>query len=221
MGLLSPADGPGARGPAGHVEVQLGHLARVARLAVVSDRPGPGIGCDRGDRRAELGVRPGIHGELDVAGRQADHEGTHRTGAVGADHDPVGNAVGVVAIAVADPPCFGQRGDSGIDDGQLVGPAVGRGVARSQQAGEGLAGGIGEAQHGMKAVPALVVAGGGLLVGRVDLDQGGVDVEDRLVLGRDELPHPLPGAGAGPAQGVGHLGVDLVHGPPDRRRRPA
>jgi hypothetical protein len=93
-------------------------------------------------------------------------------------------------------------------------------LAGAQHPGQRLAGGVGEAEHGVEAVAALEVAGRSLLVGRVDLDQGRVDVEDRLGLGADAegLPHPRPGRRSGPAQGVEHDRVDLVDGPPDRRR---
>lgn len=84
-----------------------------------------------------------------------------------------------MAGVVAKPVLRGRMGHGRLDHCQLVGPGVGVGVARSQDAGQGFAGVIGEAEDGVGA--ALEVAGGGLLVLGVDIDQGGVDVEHHLL----------------------------------------
>ena len=99
---------------------------------------------------------------------------------------------------MAGPPLLGHRGDGGVDHGQLVGSRVGRRVARPQQAGEGLAGLVEEAQHGVEAIAALEVRRCLLLVLGVDLDQRRVDVEDDLGGGAAGGPGPGPALARAP-----------------------
>jgi hypothetical protein len=89
------------------------------------------------------------------------------TGAVGADED-----FGAVAVGVGDL-CEGL-----VEDGDVVGGGVRSGVARPQEASEGLAGVVEEAEQRVVAEAAFV-GGGGLLLLGVAGDQGGVDVQDQ------------------------------------------
>jgi len=202
IGFLASTDDPRAGRPARQLDVQLGHLAGMAGLAVVSHGANPALGRHGPNGGTEGVVHPGVHGELDVAGDQAVDESGHRPGAVGAHDDAMGHVGHLVTGAVASAPSHGQRGDRAIHRRQLVRTGVGHRVARAQDPGQGLAGGIGETEHRVKAVPALVVRRRRLLVGRVDLDQGGVDAEDGLVGSTEAVSHLGPGRASGSTQGV-------------------
>jgi hypothetical protein len=66
----------------------------------------------------------------------------------------------------------------------VIGGGVGAGVAGSQDARHGLAPLIEEAEEGEEAEAVLVGTGGALLLG-VGAEQGGVDVQDQLLVGVD------------------------------------
>ena len=116
---------------------------------------------------------------------------------------------------------LGELRHRSVDHGQLIGARVGGGVACPQHPRQGLTSGIEGAEHGMEAKAALEMAGRLLLVGRVDLHQRGVDIEDHLACHRRPEAIPQSGSGRRPgrAQGGQHAVVDSVDRSPDRRRR--
>lgn len=79
---------------------------------------------------------------------------------------------GAVAVGV------GELGERGVEHGDVVLSGVGRGVAGPQQAGQGLAGVVEEAQQRVVAEAVFVGRRRVLLLG-VAGDQGGVDVQDQ------------------------------------------
>lgn len=129
-------------------------------------------------------------------------EGFRAAGAVGADQDRGGVAVGV-----------GDLGQCPIQDGDVVGCGVRARVARPQHAGQGLAGVVQEAQQRVVA-ESVFVGGRRLLLVGVAGHQGGVDVQDQAGqvpaagTGRRYAssglgglqPGEVPGRGPGPAQ---------------------
>lgn len=176
LGLLAPADSPGPGRPAGHLDVQFGHLAAVTGLAVVVDRRDPGVVGHRSDRLVKGLVDPGVDRERDVAGHQAGHERRHRPGAVGPHHHGMRHHRGIVAATMPAAERLGQLRHRQVDHVQLIG----RRVARSQHPGQRLTGGIEGAEHGMEPVATLEMAGRCLLVRRVDLYHRGVNIEHHL-----------------------------------------
>jgi hypothetical protein len=187
----------------------------VASSAVVGDGPGPRIGANRANGLVDAAVGPGVDRELDVAGHQAVDQQGNRTGAVGAHHEAVADQGCAVAGVVASPVAGRQLGDGGVHHCQLVDAGVGRGVARAQDAGQGLSRVVGEAEHRVEAEAALVVRGRLLLVLGVDLDQGRVDVEDDLFEALQRCPGRGPGLGPSRPRAAQDGLVDLAHRPPD------
>lgn len=96
---------------------------------------------------------------------------------------------------------------------QLIGTGVG--VARAQAAGQGLAVVVGEAEHGVKAIATLEVAGRRFLVSPSPPRKRQTRGSPARALRRRST---LPGPEAGRSQTVEHGGVDLAHGPPGGRR---
>ena len=206
------------RGWARDRDVELGHLAAVTGLALAVDGPPPRVGGHRLDGGADLVVHPGADRELDVAGGQRLGEGRHVAGGVGAHHDGVHDGVGRIAGVVAGLVFGGELGERQVEHSQLVGAGVGVGVAGAQDPRQRLTGVVSEAEHGVKAVAALEVAGGRLLVLGVHLDQRRVHVEGHLLRRLHRPPHPFASRRPGAAQAVEHRRVDSRHSPPDRRR---
>jgi len=121
---------------------QLGDLGPGAKGAVLFECGVPDLLGQGPDGFAELGGDGVSDGEggLDAAlsqSAQVGKEGLGAARAVGADEDR-----GAVAVGV------GDLGEGGVDDGDVVGGGVGSGVSGSQDAGQGLAGVVEEAEHG-------------------------------------------------------------------------
>ncbi|BFO13924.1 hypothetical protein SHKM778_03120 [Streptomyces sp. KM77-8] len=94
-------------------------------------------------------------------------EGFRAARAVGADEN-----FGSVAVSV------GDLREGLVEDGDVVGCGVRSSVARPQDACEGLAGVVEEAEQRV-ATEATLVGGGGLFLLGVAGDQGRVDVQDQ------------------------------------------
>jgi hypothetical protein len=124
VGILTPADRPGPRRPAGKVQgVQLGDLGARAWLAVGVDRGLPGVGGHGQHRAADA-----------LVGRQADRE-PHATLA-----QVIGQLVGgAAAVGPHQQPLvvcgLGELGERQVDHLDVVGGGVGTGVARPQDPG--------------------------------------------------------------------------------------
>lgn len=89
----------------------------------------------------------------------------------------------------------GDLGKRLVEDGDVVGGGVGTGVSRPQQAGQGFAGVVQEAQQRVVAEAALVGRRGLLLLG-VAGDQGGVEVfslKSTILDGRVLRSRSVPG----------------------------
>ncbi len=117
---------------------------------------------------------------------------------------------------------LGQLGDGIVEDHDVVAHGVGPGVAGTEHPGKGLTGAVAEAQQRMESEATFVVRSGQFLVLRVDLDEGGVDVQiDRTLALGDAGSTPHLGADLGEPGGDGapHLRGDLVEGPVHRRVR--
>ena len=89
--------------------------------------------------------------------------------------------------------------------------------------GEHLAGGIGEAEHRVETEPSLEGGGGLLLSIGVDLDQGGIDVEDHRALTRGRLTtgtRPWPASRPWPRRCAARVFcIELMEGAEHRRVR--
>ena len=114
------------------------------------------------------------------------------TGGVGTHHDRLTNLARVVAGAVTDGHVRRELSDRHVDDGELIGTRVRRRVARPQDPGEGFAV-VGEAEHRVEPVAALVVRRRPLLVLRVDLHQRRVDVQHHRAASPTTRPTPPRG----------------------------
>jgi len=202
---------------------ELGHRRAGALFAVLAQcrLPVVAIEGDPAQSRMDVGVRAGPHREADVAVAGVPHE-IGATGRVGAHlHGPSDDA-GVVTDAVAERDLFGQLRDGGVEDGDVIGDAVGSGVSGRQLHGKRLAGGIREAVHRVEPVAALVVRRRIDLVLRMDLVQRAVDVENhrrRARGGRCPAPHRGPHLACGGPQPAENLGIDRPERPVQRRVR--
>ena len=193
MGPFPTHDDPGPGWHAGQGDVtQFDDLGAPTGRAVGVDRRPPPPRRDLHDRRVQQVRYPGGDGELDVAGDQPGDEGVDVAGGVGAHHDPLTNHARVVTGTVTDGDLGGQLGDGHVDDGELIGTRVRCCVARPQDPGERFAV-VGEAEHRMEPVAALVVRRRLLLVLRVDLDQRRVDVQHHRAASPTLLPTPRRG----------------------------
>ena len=110
-----------------------------------------------------------------------------------------------------------------VEDADVVGDGVGPGVARAEHPRERLAGRVGETEQRVEPEPALVGRGGSILALGVDLDKGGVDVEEDRARCRSwptsacqTSARTWARASAMPERVVG---VDLVEGAQHRRVR--
>jgi hypothetical protein len=115
-----------------------------------------------------------------------------------------------------------QLADGIVDEDHVVGHGVGPGIPRTQHRGQHLTGGIGDTEHRMEAEAALEGGSGARLVLGVDLDQGGVDVQEhRGAARRRRRPSPHLGSHRGQRLGdaLPRLGRDLVEGAEHRRVR--
>ena len=126
---------------------------------------------------------------------------------------------GVVAAVTA---CdlSGQLGDRLVEDGQVVRVVLAVALPGRSSA-QRLAGRVGEAEHGVEAVAALVGGAGAFFVLGVHVDERGVDVEDDGVgARRSSLPSPHLGAHLGSLLQCGaSRRSDLVERPKHRRVR--
>jgi hypothetical protein len=76
---------------------------------------------------------------------------------------------------------LGQLGQGLVQHGDVVGGGVGAGVPGSQHPGQGLVGVVQEAQQRVESVSAFEMGCGLVFLVGMDLDQGGVQVEDEVV----------------------------------------
>lgn len=193
MRTLSPHDDPCPVRVASQVDQagQLGDLRALAQGAVLFECGTPelfGQGSDRLADRLGDGVSDGEGGE-DPAGAQGPHmlqERFRSAGTVRADEEGCAVAVGV-----------GDLGKCLVEDGDVVGGGVGAGVSRPQQAGQGFAGVVQEAQQRVVAETAFVGRRCLLLLG-VAGHQGGVEVQDQagqVMSARAGCGYPRPGLG--------------------------
>jgi hypothetical protein len=181
---LAADDHPRTVGPAGEVQrvgkvgdLAVGPLATVLIerrpprvLGQLEDRSPDRLGQVIADREPDPAVAAPVQQRVRGAGRIAAHQDLDLFDVLGRD-----------------------LLERGLGDRDLVGGGVGAGVARSQLAGQRLAGLIGVGQHRTKPEAALECARCAFLVG-VRTDQRGIEI-DRQPLGRaDQLPRPLAGA---------------------------
>jgi len=168
--------------------------------------------------------RPGdreANRELQVLLGQRPDQRVGGAGAIGPDQDRLV------------PPAVRQLRERPLQHQQVVGGGVAAGVARAQQAGQGLAGVVQPRTERVIAEAALDVALGAFLV-RVRRHQRRVQVDHRLVqqppgrprtrqLRPDQLaagqPRPIPGQRSGPPDVGQHRWVDPGQHPPDGRGR--
>jgi hypothetical protein len=133
-------------------------------------------GIEDGGR--DLGIAPGRHVEAHVAIPTGGEEPFGAAGRVGPHDHVTGDQVDIVFGVVPGGDLGGELDERSIQHGHVVGDGVGPGVAGTEQTGEGFTGLIGKAEHRVEPEPAFVGGSCLLLVLRVDLDQGGVDIED-------------------------------------------
>jgi len=108
------------------------------------------------DRCCDLGVRACGDVEPDVAGPARGQEPLGAASGVGSHYDVAFDRHGVVAGSVATADRGGELADCLVQDGDVIGDGVRPSVARPQQASEGLAGRVSEAEHRVEPEPALV-----------------------------------------------------------------
>jgi hypothetical protein len=170
----------------------------------------------------DLGVCAGHDREPDVAGPELRDQAGAAAGGIGSHGDLATDRTRVVAAAVAGGDPGWQLVDGGIEHGELIGDRVGRGAARSQQTGEGFAGGIDEAEHRREPEAVLVVRGGALLVLGVDVDQRRIQIQHHRGLAgghRRPTPHLATRLGHGLPQASQPRRVERTDGPTQRRVR--
>ncbi len=139
-------------------------------------------------------------------------------GRVGPDQDGVEHQGGVVAFFVAERVRRGHGADGALEEFEVVVGVVGGGVARSQHGGQGFFGVV--APHGDGVEPEAVFVGGrGVLLFRVHVEQGRVEVPDHRADRRPRRPDARSGGGQGHGDRP-QLGRSRgVQGPPGRRHR--
>ncbi len=159
---------------------ELGHRCPLLHLPVLGEGMQPHLfdpdGVEDGGR--DLGIRSGGDEEADVAGPAGRKEVLGASGRVGPYDDVPVDQLGIVTDMVSTSDVGGQLDDGTVEHGDVIGHGVGAGVPRAQQGGQRLTGAIREAEQRMEAEAALEGRGCLLLVLRVDLDQGGVDVQE-------------------------------------------
>jgi hypothetical protein len=212
VGIFAAADRPGARRPAGKVEgVQLGDLGARTWLAAGVDRGLPGVGRHGQDRGADALVGGQADREPHAALAQVVDQGMGGAAGVGADQQRLVTGG------------LGELGERQVDYLDVVGGAVGAGVARPQDPSQGLAGAIVAVQEGdqpVEAEAALVGPSRALLVG-VGVQQRAVHIHHHQAL--DVRAHPpgrRSGVGTGRAQAGKPVWIasDLLNHPPRRWR---
>jgi len=96
------------------------HLHRPSRRPV--NMPGLAIESDPAESRMDTGVRAGAHRETDVAAVGVPHE-IGAPGRVGAHLHGPSDQAGVVTATVAEGDLFGESGNGGVEEGDVVGDA--------------------------------------------------------------------------------------------------
>jgi hypothetical protein len=218
-------DQPGALGPGGQVDQvgELGHLGAAALLAVLGEGVAPPFLVVDGpaNRGVYLVFFAGDHGEADVAFPAAPHEvGAPRR--IGTHLDLAAHKARVVTNTVTDSDLRGQLGDRLIQHSDVIGDCVRPRIARPQQLGETLPGGISEAVDRMKPEPAVVARRRLGLVLRVHLVQRRVDVQHHRRSARRRPPSAATRRaylGERGAQRAQRVGVDVAEGAMQRRVR--